>query len=295
MPRFVLASGDPMQLPTKIDGPVSVIGDVHGQVDKLQKVLAKLRARPDFHQRWIVFIGDFVDRGPDPKGATDIVLSLMQEHGYVASICGNHELAMCGSLHLFPPPDYAEWDKRWVGHYDSHKTFESYGAEFGDMPALLAAMPDDHKQFYANLPWCIEHPQYQFVHAGLEAHQPYEMQVGILSAREYSLTRPPWLCSKTLVTSPVPADTPVTVVSGHVCVPEVTFGDRRLLIDTTGGIERDLSCVLLPENIVVWSGTNEVRTPDGRVLPRTRVGAGTGQGGLQFAPGHEKKVWWKFW
>ncbi|MFK7819917.1 MAG: metallophosphoesterase [Planctomycetaceae bacterium] len=280
-----------MQLPTKIDGPVAVIGDVHGQVDKLQTILTKLQGRPDFRQRWIVFMGDFVDRGPNPSAATELVLSLMQSHGNVAAVCGNHELAMCGALHLFPPPDYAEWDQRWVGHYDSHTTFESYGAEFGDMPALLEAIPEHHRNFYANLPWCIEHPQYLFVHAGLESHQPYDMQVGILHARDYTLTRPPWLCSKTLVTSPVPADSPVTIVSGHVRMPEVTFGDRRLLVDTTGGTEGDLSCVLLPENIIISSGSDAARAP----LRTTTAPAARSQTFGSPAGEVEQKAWWKIW
>lgn len=283
-----------MQLPTKIDGPVAVIGDVHGQIDKLQTIIAKLKARPDFQQRWIVFIGDFVDRGPNPAAATELVLSLMETHGNVAAVCGNHELAMCGSLHLFPPPEYAEWDKRWCGHYDAHTTFASYGAEFGDMPALLAALPETHRNFYSNLPWVIEHPQYLFVHAGLEAHQPYAMQVGILHARDYSLTRPPWLCSKTLVTTPVPADSPVTIVSGHVCVPEVTFGDRRLLIDTTGGIEGDLSCVLLPENIVITSGNDAVHAQSRSTTQRTSHPQ-PGWNQPAAAPMQKPKAWWKLW
>ncbi len=278
-----------MELPSKIDGPVAVIGDVHGQVDKLQRVLTQLKSTPGFAERWVVFIGDFVDRGPDPAGATQMVLELMASHGRVAAVCGNHELAMCGSLHLFPPPEYAEWDKRWVGHYDSHTTFASYGAEFGDMPALLAAMPDSHKAFYADLPWCIEHPQYLFVHAGLEAHQPYAMQVGILHARDYSLTRPPWLCSKTLVSTPVPPDSPVTIVSGHVCVPEVSSGDRRLLVDTTGGTQGELSCVLLPENVVISSG------PTAASVSQTPAAEYPGNAHAWSGAGPENKPWWKIW
>ncbi len=274
--------------PSKIEGPVAVIGDVHGQVDKLQDILGQLRALPDHDDRWIMFIGDLVDRGPNPAGATQMVLDLLDTHSRVACLCGNHELAMCGALHLFPPPEYAEWDQRWVNHYDSHTTFASYGAEFGDMPGLLSAMPDQHKAFYMNLPWCIEHPDYLFVHAGLEAHQPYAMQVGILHARDYTLTRPPWLCSKALVTSPVPADSPVTIVSGHVKVPEVAIGDRRLLIDTTGGLDGELSCVLLPENVVISSGST---VPSGirRSEPPAPEQAPAGWGS------DEAKPWWKVW
>lgn len=269
-----------MQLPTKIDGPVAVIGDVHGQVDKLATVLRRLEATPGFTDRWIVFIGDLVDRGPNPAAATEMVLNLIRSHRKVTVLCGNHELAMCGSLHLFPPPEYADWDTRWVGHYDSHTTFGSYGAEFGDMPGLLAALPETHRDFYSDLPWCVEHPRYLFVHAGLESHQPYDMQVGILRARDYSLTRPPWLCSKTLVSSAGPADSPVAIVSGHVQVPEVSISDKRVLVDTTGGVEGDLSCVLLPENVVITSG--EEASP--QVV-----------GPADHSDPAAQKAWWKIW
>ena len=59
-----------MQLATRIDGPVAVIGDLHGQVEQLVALLDRLHERPDFRDRWLVFIGDFVDRGPDPKGGS---------------------------------------------------------------------------------------------------------------------------------------------------------------------------------------------------------------------------------
>ena len=57
------------RLASRIQGPVAVIGDVHGQVEKLLTILDRLRELPDYEQRWIVFIGDLVDRGPDPRGA----------------------------------------------------------------------------------------------------------------------------------------------------------------------------------------------------------------------------------
>jgi len=85
-------------LKTKIQGPIAVIGDVHGQIDKLQVVLEKLQKLPDYQQRWIVFIGDFVDRGPDSKGAINLFLDLLREHPRTTAIAGNHEFAMCAAL-----------------------------------------------------------------------------------------------------------------------------------------------------------------------------------------------------
>lgn len=240
---------------TKIHGPVAVIGDVHGFTDKLEAVLDKVRRLPDYRERWIVFIGDFVDRGPDPKGVIDAVLRLAQEHPRTTAICGNHEFAMCGSLGWIPAPEGTDWAKRWCEFYNSASTFESYGVEHGQLDALLSAVPAAHRDFLTSLPWCVEHPEYLFVHAGLDPLAPFDMQLRILQRKDYTLNRPQWLCSKSYVEADPPKDCPLTVVSGHVRVPQVTVRPRRILIDTTGGEDGDLSCVLLPEKTILTSGT----------------------------------------
>lgn len=241
------------QLATRIRGPVSVIGDVHGQVDQLASVLDQLRSCPDFNERWIVFIGDLVDRGPDSKGAIEIICDLMLEHPRTTIASGNHDLAMAAALGLIPTPDYADWSTRWVRDYLSESTFESYGVDHGDLENLKSAMPDRHIDLLTDLPWGIEHPEFYFVHAGMDPNTPFEMQVRILRQKDYSLNRPQWLCSKGFVDSPVPVDCPVAIVSGHVPVPAVRMEPKRILIDTTGGEGGDLSCVLLPERTVISS------------------------------------------
>lgn len=256
-------------LAKQIDGPIAVIGDVHGQVAELSDILDQLRDSPGFDDRWIVFIGDLVDRGPDPRGAVDQFLELLAQHPRTTAIAGNHEFAMAAALDLIPTPDYSDWAERWCDHYGAEETFASYGAPFGDLDALREAMPETHREWIADLPWCVEHPHYLFVHAGLDPNQPYAMQRAVLHERDFTLTRPPWLCSKTYVESGVPYDCPQTVVSGHVPVPTVHFGDRRILIDTTGGVEGDLSCVLLPEEIVVTSGELPAPPPS-RPQPRRK-------------------------
>ncbi len=263
------------RLHSRIDGPVAVIGDVHGQVDQLEIVLDKLRRQRDFEQRWIVFIGDLVDRGPDPKGALDMVCDLIDSHPRTTIVCGNHELAMAGALKLIPSPDYANWASRWVEDYGSEPTFESFGVPQGELDTLRDALGDEYRELLGDLPWVVEHPQYLFVHAGLDPNTPFPMQLRILKQRDYTLNRPQWLCSKSYVTAPVPQDCPFTVVSGHVCMPSVTFNPKRILVDTTGGEGGDLSCVLLPENRVISSGEDSHARP--------MAGAGSG------------KSWWKIW
>ena len=248
-----------MGMSKSIDGPVAVIGDVHGQTDKLDIILRKLKDLPGYRDRWIVFIGDLVDRGPDPREAIQTVLRLQQEHSRTTAVAGNHELAMSAALKIVSTPDYSDWDKRWIDHYGSEQTFASYGAEFGQLDDLRSKLPNDHRQFLAELPWCVEHPEYFFVHAGLEPGSPFNVQRSILRKRDFTLNRPAWLCSKSLPFEETPQDCPLTIVSGHVPVPEVQFGHRKILIDTTGGVAGDLSCVLLPEGRVITSGSGPAR------------------------------------
>ena len=107
------------QLATRIQGKVAVIGDVHGQTDKLQAVLDQLRRLPDFAERWVVFLGDFVDRGPDPKGTLDLVLDLIDEHPRTTAVAGNHELALAAALGWTASPPHADRGRIWVESYDS--------------------------------------------------------------------------------------------------------------------------------------------------------------------------------
>lgn len=243
-----------IQMPTRIDGPVAVIGDVHGQTTKLRQIIRQLEHVPGIQDRWIVFIGDLVDRGPDTKGTLDVYCDLASQHDKVAWVCGNHELAMAASLDLIEFPDYMDWKRTWLNAYSVEETFESYGVPPGDFDALKEALPVSHATHLGSLPWCVEHPQYLFVHAGLDPGLPFDMQVQILRRRDYTLSQPPWLYSKEFIRGPVPRGCPVTIVLGHVPNPEVHFGDQIIGTDTTGGLTGELSCVLLPENVVLKSG-----------------------------------------
>ncbi|MCA9035582.1 MAG: metallophosphoesterase [Planctomycetaceae bacterium] len=265
--------------PTRIDGPVAVIGDVHGQTDKLRRIIAQLARLPDIQNRWIVFIGDLVDRGPDPAGTVQLYCDLAAQHKKVTWVCGNHELAMAGSLGLFEVPEFVDFRGRWIAHYDSHTTFESYGAKPGSLTDLRNCMPDEHKTLMADLPWSVEHSDYFFVHAGLDRNLPFDVQIRILRERDYTLSHPPWLYSKDFITIGPPMDSPVTVVLGHVPVPSVRFGNGMIATDTTGGVGGDLSCVLLPENVVLTSA----QTPQKMAAPQGPHGP------------RRKKSWWKPW
>ena len=230
-------------------------------MDALQKIFDRLRCRDDFQRRWIVFIGDLVDRGPDPKGAINFVLETIREHPRTIALSGNHELAMSGALGVIETPEDNDWTGRWLDHYGSESTFASYGVPFGETEELAKQLPEEHQTLLANLPWAVDHPEFFFVHAGLDGNSPFEVQKRILAARDFSLNRPTWLCSKRLPFQDPPEDCHQIVVSGHAHVPQVVFARKRLLIDTTGCFEGSMSCILLPENQVIFSDPDLAKEP----------------------------------
>lgn len=262
-------------VPQRIDGPVAVIGDVHGQTDKLRQIIGMLSRVPDIRNRWIVFIGDLVDRGPDPAGTIRLYCDLAEQHQKVTWLCGNHEFAMAGSLGLFESPDYIDHAGRWLSHYDAHTTFQSYGVEHGNIEELKRVMPAEHLRLIGDLPWSIEHHDYLFVHAGLSRNMGFDTQVRILRERDYSLSHPPWLYSKDFIFQGAPVDSPVTIVVGHVPVETVMFANGMIATDTSGGVGGELSCVLLPDNVVLQSGDQPPRP-------------------IAY-PVAERRSWWKFW
>ena len=70
---------------------IYAIGDIHGNLDLLQRLLDKIQ--PDLARDQLVFMGDYIDRGPTPKGVVDYVLDLKRQAQPQEVIClkGNHE------------------------------------------------------------------------------------------------------------------------------------------------------------------------------------------------------------
>ena len=76
------------------DGPVDIVGDIHGEIDALQQLLEVLGydlqgRHPE--QRKLIFVGDLCDRGPDSITVIRQVKTLI-ENGNAQCILGNHEI-----------------------------------------------------------------------------------------------------------------------------------------------------------------------------------------------------------
>lgn len=163
---------------------IYAIGDVHGRADVLADLLATVKKDAEglgASERELIFLGDYVDRGPDSRGVIEQILALDGEPGVsVLALKGNHEEAMLEFM------KDASFGPVWAQH-GGGATLRSYGVE---PPAnrmddtqwqraqgeLAAAMPAEHKRFLEGLTTHCKRGDYVFVHAGIRPGVPLEEQ-----------------------------------------------------------------------------------------------------------------------
>ncbi len=139
------------------------IGDVHGHIDKLRALLARCEQRAGADAR-LIFIGDYVDRGPDSRGVVELLMDLQQRRPErVVCLRGNHEAVVVAAardqLHTMPGEvDVAVWLSDMGGGLD---TLASYGV------ADVSELPAEHLHWMAALPTSYDDGQRFFAHAGV--------------------------------------------------------------------------------------------------------------------------------
>ncbi|MCR9293317.1 MAG: serine/threonine protein phosphatase [bacterium] len=129
------------------------IGDIHGCSTALLGLLEMIDPRPTDR---LVFLGDYVDRGPDARGVIDILLDLRSQCQTVF-LLGNHEIMFRGALRGLDP-------RLWL-EIGGRPTLTSYGGE-------LTRVRPEHVEFLdACLPY-FECDDHIFVHANYLAELP---------------------------------------------------------------------------------------------------------------------------
>ena len=88
-----------------------VIGDVHGCAEELEELLSLLPIDPD---STVIFLGDYIDRGPDSRRVIDLVLSVEKRCSVVA-LMGNHEEMFAEFLHDPQSAEAARFIYNWGG------------------------------------------------------------------------------------------------------------------------------------------------------------------------------------
>jgi hypothetical protein len=138
------------------DGPLDIIGDVHGEMDALQNLLRQLGYSPDGSHpdgRRAVFLGDLTDRGPDSPAVVELVARWLKA-GRAQCILGNHELNILQGEH-----------KHGNGWF--HGQPEALDRSGQIVPQVLA---DDHiraatVELFRRLPIALERDDLRVVHA----------------------------------------------------------------------------------------------------------------------------------
>ncbi len=159
---------------------VYVIGDVHGQLEKLIALLRGAGLVGDALS-WtggaatLWLMGDFFDRGPDGIGAVDLVMRLQSEAaaagGRVASLLGNHEVMLLAARRFGGRP-------RFTRGYELKRIWEDAGGVVSDLNGLTP----QHIVWLSDLPAMARVGEYLFIHANALFYQEYGSSVEAVNA-----------------------------------------------------------------------------------------------------------------
>jgi serine/threonine protein phosphatase 1 len=229
--------------PSEISGKVVVLGDTHGDRKAASTMLRYLVKHKIIQDRWVVFLGDFCDVGPDTAGLISLLLRFRKYHPQTTFLMANHDLNLCKALNIIESPHHEFYWNRIAER--NREVLRSYQAKDGE--ELLKNMPPEHRQFLGDLPWVIEHPDYLFVHCGFDPDEPLDGQIEAMKKRDPTIYKPKWLHKDDLGFVGNSHQTDKIIVAGHLNQRNVMAFDNRVMIDTGAGYGGPLTALLLPE------------------------------------------------
>lgn len=154
-------------------GPLYVVGDVHGYLDELVAALQE-KGLLDAAGNWCAgtarlwFLGDFTDRGPDGIGVIDLVMRLSAEAaaagGYCKALMGNHELLLLGAKRFGDTP---------VNSGAGTATFQAAWLLNGGQKTDMDRLQDHHLQWMSRLDAVEEVDGHLLVHSDTTAYLDY--------------------------------------------------------------------------------------------------------------------------
>lgn len=145
---------------------VFAIGDLHGCVDELNTLLTRLAPKGDDK---LVFLGDYIDRGPSPKAVIDRLLRLRQSVECVF-LKGNHEDMFLDFLGLG-----GRYGEAFL-YNGGGATLRSYDCADRAPDEIAARLPEAHRDFLLQLQQHHRHGEFLFVHAGVRPGVSLEQQ-----------------------------------------------------------------------------------------------------------------------
>ncbi|MCA9885998.1 MAG: metallophosphoesterase [Anaerolineae bacterium] len=143
---------------------IFAIGDIHGHFEHCAALLRDAGLIDDAYH-WtgadavIVFMGDYVDRGPDGIAVIDLVMRLQtqaaQTGGYVIALLGNHDLLLA------------------LAYSFGRGIFYDWWRSVGGVKADFAHMTDEHLHWLLDRPLMVRLGDYLFIHADAGFYPDY--------------------------------------------------------------------------------------------------------------------------
>jgi serine/threonine protein phosphatase 1 len=234
--------------------PIYAIGDVHGQLAELDRVLDLIEADGGSDSQ-IVFLGDYTDRGPDSYGVLDRIIDGKAEGRDWITLMGNHDRMFRMFLQSPPQADpYMMVELYWLHpRLGGDTTLASYGLPVSPQmrlkdlhAAALASVPKRHVDFLNSLQLTHQKGDLFFVHAGIRPGVP------IADQTEEDLI---WIRQK-FHTYNKPH--PHLIVHGHTPVKKATHYGNRINLDSGAGYGDPLSAAVF-EGDEAWLLTDRGR------------------------------------
>jgi serine/threonine protein phosphatase 1 len=217
---------------------IYAIGDVHGRADLLALLLLQIEVDIVLHpisRPIAVFLGDYIDRGPDSKEVVDLLV-MSGRTPEMVFLKGNHETFL---LHFLKNAAVLDaWRQ-----YGGLETLSSYGLKPPIAPTfdektrlahdLANAIPESHRRFFQTLKLSFVCGDFLFVHAGLRPLVPIQRQT------EDDLL---WIRDDFLLWN---KEFEKIVVHGHTPVLEPDIRFNRINIDTGAFATGRLTCMTI--------------------------------------------------
>lgn len=203
-----------------------VIGDVHGRLDLLEELLAKIHG--ELEQRpaprsLLVFVGDLIDRGPSSAQVIERLRNYWRLGVQPVFLLGNHEEVLLRIIH-----GEAELVASWL-QFGGLECLQSYGVDPVRIRAMTSeraveliqdSIPTSHVAFLENFSDSCRFGDYLFVHAGICPGVALDHQL----QSDLRWIRAPFLSDE--------SDHGFVVVHGHTITREVDDRPNRIGIDT---------------------------------------------------------------
>ena len=202
---------------------IFAIGDIHGSYDRLKTLMDKIPI--DFSRDTLVFIGDYIDRGPHSVEVVDYLMQLKNRVPGVIFLKGNHEDML---------DKFINGDDRFTYLLNGgQQTLDSYLTK--PVQSDFYPIPPDHMDFFKSLRLFYETEEFIFVHAGLRPRVPLESQ------KPQDLL---WIRDKFVSTK---YDFGKRVIFGHTPLKNPLVEPNKIGIDTGAVYGNALTCVQLPD------------------------------------------------